>query len=375
MITASNETITRDGMPGGFRVLSPGMVRILRPPSFGARYPFHNGNRSVVGGELAAFDASTFDHQIGFSRITLLWRSRQDPDANFGNLPKFCCPTVADGKVFQVSGDGMLFIYGLRAAPGGGYNLSRDVATPFFSGASGLTLNGSANVGAPVGGKHPIELTQNPHGPNIPSQFGGFPVALIPSFHAGSVFCTQPIDVTNLQTRFTVQLIGLDKNNMADGFTFTIQAISPEALGSWGSGLGYAVDPTDSTDTSASIPRSLALAFSIVTNTVSFWRDGAISTAAASQIVNLGTHSNIPIALNSGNRLLVTIDSFVATKILTLTVDDLDNNNNSTGPIQIPNIDVPGFLNLGNPAMAHIGFTGGTGAKSAQQLILDWSVP
>lgn len=80
---------------------------------------------------------------------------------------------------------------------------------------------------------------------------------------------------SNLHTQFTVQLLAIDANNMADGFTFTVQAVGPNALGSSGSGLGHASDPTDQTQTSANIPRSVAVTFNVVNNTVSLWRDGA----------------------------------------------------------------------------------------------------
>ena len=123
----------------------------------------------------------------------------------------------------------MLLIFGLKPAASGGYDLSRDAATPSFGGTTGLTFNGSANVGTPIGRNRPIELTQNPHGLENDAP-GGFPPSFVPTFHAGSVFCTQPIDVTNLQTRFTVQLGAIDPLNMADGFTFSVQAVGPQTV-------------------------------------------------------------------------------------------------------------------------------------------------
>ncbi|MFL9912269.1 hypothetical protein [Paraburkholderia sp. RL17-337-BIB-A] len=58
-----------------------------------------------------------------------------------------------------------------------------------------------------------------------------------------------------------------------------------------------------------------------------------------------------------------------------ISVEDLDHAGAKVGPLTIDNIDLTGFLKLGTPALAYIGFTGGTGAKSAAQTILDWSVP
>src|SRR5262249_54065090 len=162
-----------------------------------------------------------------------------------------------------------------KNAAAGGYDMARDGHTASFGGVSGLTLNGSANVGPPIANPsgrnvRPIVLTQNPNGFDNDNP-GLRDPALVPTFHAGSVFCANPVDVTNLHTSFTVKLGFINPNEMADGFTFTVQAVGPHALGSSGAGLGYASDPFDQTNTPAKIPRSLALAFNIVNNTLSLW--------------------------------------------------------------------------------------------------------
>jgi len=364
MPVASNEYPGRNGMPGGFLALSWDGRNTNTAILWSLFPPFKNGNIWRVEGELVAYDASNFDPQLNFSRMKSLWRSRQDP-ADRLSLPKFCCPTVADGKVFVPAGDGsVLSIYGLRAG-GGGYDLSRDAQNGPFGGPEGLRLNGSAEVGA---GKK-IVLTSNPIAPNR-MDFAGDQVgqAFVPTFHAGSVFATNPVDVTGLKTTFTVRLGFIDPNQMADGFTFTIQAVGPEALGSSGSGLGYAVDPFDQTGTSARIPRSVAVAFNVVDNTVSFWRDGV---KGGPWTHDLGSNG---IALNSGDPIRVEVACDTAGKTLAITAQDL-NTGKTTGPLTVDNVDVPGFLKLGTPPRAFIGFTGGTGAKSAEQSILDWTVP
>jgi hypothetical protein len=364
LLVASNEYPGRNGMPGGFLSLSWDGQNKNSAILWGLFPPFKNGNIWRVEGELVAYDASNFDPQLNFSRMKSLWTSRQDPADRF-TLPKFCCPAVADGKVFVPTGDGsILSIYGLRAG-GGGYDLSRDTQHPSFGGADGLTLNGSAEVGA---GKK-IVLTRNPILPNQSDIFDRVGRAFVPTFQAGSVFCTRPIDVTNLKTTFTVTLDSIDRNQMADGFTFTIQAVGPEALGSPGAGLGYALDPFDQTQTSARIPRSIAVAFNVVDNTVSLWRDGSIG---GQWTHDLGLNG---IALNSGHPIQVELACDHATKTLVITVQDLNLPHASTGPLTANNVDIPVFLNLGAPAHAFIGLTGGTGAKSAEQTILDWSVP
>ena len=379
-VVASNEDVRRSGMPGGFLSLSWDGQNPSSAILWASFPPFRNGNSQPVEGELVAYDASQFDPQRSFLRITALWRSRQNQDDDYGIFSKFCCPTVADGKVFQPTGDGWLFAYGLKNLDGsksaGGYNLARNPQTPSFGGINGLTLNGSASIGGPA--QNPqghvvqsIVLTQNPQSNLSNTDRAGVPLALVPTFYAGSVFCTEPVDVTNLRTSFTILLTSLDADNMADGFTFTLQAQGPRALGSPGAGLGYASDPSDQTNTNAQIPRSLALAFNIVNNTLSLWRDGTVGQPSTAFITDFGTHG---IALNSGRPLFVTVAYANAAKVLTVTVSN-PGTNASFGPFPIPNIDIPAFLKLGNPALAFIGFTGGTGAKSARQEVLDWSVP
>ncbi|MGF6871013.1 lectin-like domain-containing protein [Paraburkholderia sp. MM5477-R1] len=365
MTIASNEYPGRNGMPGGFLSLSWNGRDRASAILWGIFPPFKNGNVFRVEGELIAYDASNFDTQSNFSRLQAVWRSRQDPDVRF-KLPKFCCPTVAGGKVFVPSGDGaVLSVYGLRNH-GGGYDLARDAYTAGFGGTGGLTLNGTARVSV----DKKIILTDNPIQPN-PGADSNDRVgqAFIPTFQSGSAFCTQPVDVTDLATRFTFSMNGVDPMNMADGLTFTIQAAGPHALGSPGSGLGYAIDPLDTSNTGARIARSLAITFDVVLNKLSLWRDGA---NGGPWIYDLGANG---IALNSAHPIRVTLKFSHAAKTLTLGIEELDNPQAKVGPLTLENIDLIGFLKLGTPALAYIGFTGGTGAKSAEQTILDWSVP
>lgn len=365
MTIASNEYPGRNGMPGGFLSLSWNGRDRNSAILWGIFPPFKNGNVYRVEGELIAYDASNFDPQLNFSRLQAIWRSRQDPAVRF-KLAKFCCPTIAGGKVFVPAGDGtVLSVYGLRSH-GGGYDLARDAHTAGFGGTVGLTLNGTARVS----NDKKIVLTDNPIPANpIADKGDRVERAFIPTFHSGSVFCTQPIDVTDLATRFTFSMEGVDPMNMADGMTFTIQAAGPRALGSAGSGLGYAIDPYDASNTGARIPRSLAITFDVVGNKMSLWRDGA---NGGPWLYDLGQNG---IALNSAHRLSVSLLFSHGAKTLTLSVEDLDNPQAKTGPLTLQNVDLVGFLKLGAPALAYIGFTGGTGAKSAMQTILDWSVP
>jgi hypothetical protein len=117
------------------------------------------------------------------------------------------------------------------------------------------------------------------------------------------------------------------------------------------------------------VPHSPALAFNLVNNNVSLWRDEAGGTPP---LHDLGQSR---IALNSGRPLRVVINYSHADRTLLLTITDLNEPENTTGPPAMNNVDIPGFLEPGNAAMARIGFTAGTDAKSAEQRILDCSVP
>ncbi|MFM0197563.1 L-type lectin-domain containing protein [Paraburkholderia strydomiana] len=364
MTVASNECPGRDGMPGGFLSLSWDGGNRASAILWGLFPPYKNGNHFRVEGELIAFDASNFVAQKQFSRMDSIWRSRQDPAGAF-KLAKFCCPTIVNGKVLVPAGDGeALFVYGLRAN-GGGYDLSPGAGTAGFGGNHGLTFNGTARVS----GDGKILLTKNAQEPR-PDRDNDDKVgqAFVPTFQSGSVFSTEPVDITDLATSFTISLNGIDPMNMADGLTFTVQAAGPRALGSSGSGLGYAQDPFDTTNTTASIAPSLAVAFNVVDNSMSIWRDGVKH--------NLWTHDlgTNGIALNSRHKLRVGARFSVAARTLTLSVDELEPPGNTTGTLTIQDIDLATFLKLGNPPRAYIGFTGGTGGKSAAQFVLDWSV-
>src|SRR5438552_4132737 len=94
---ASNDERDRDGMPGAMLSLSangkiPGTANL-----WASLPPFLNANHGSVDGILTAYDATQFDAQ---GRLVQLWHSHQNPADDPGNFAKFCCPTVADGKVF-----------------------------------------------------------------------------------------------------------------------------------------------------------------------------------------------------------------------------------------------------------------------------------
>ena len=328
-IFASNDILPRNGMPGAMLSLSangqtPGTALL-----WASFPPFLNANQQVVDGELVAYDASQFDSQ---QRLVALYRSHQNPIRDdYGKFAKFCCPTVAAGKVYMATFSNQLNVYGLLAQPDGGYLFT-------FGGRTGLTLNGSARSD---GG--PIRLA----GQHL--------------FQAGSVFCTNPVPVQTFRTRFRFQL----NNAHADGLTFTVQSEGPRALGGPGGGLGYGPDPNDPLDPGYRITQSVAVKFDLYDN------------AAGQEISSTGLYLNgappsggpetalnpLGIDLHAGHQFTVQMN--YAQAVLSVTLRDEQTLVSST---QSYNVDIPAIVGV----TAHVGFTAATGGLTAELDILDW---
>jgi hypothetical protein len=327
---ASNDVANKNGMPGAMLSLSADDKNPGTGIVWASLPPYQDGNRQVVDGELVAYNASQFDGQ---NRLVLLWRSHQNPPQDdYGKFAKFCCPTVANGKVYQATFSNKLNVYGLRATPDGGYNFA-------FGGRTGLTLNGSTRSD---GG--PIRLT----GQHL--------------FQAGSVFCTTPVDVRRFTTSFRF-LLGFAQ---ADGFTFTVQGEGPHALGGPGGGLGYAPDPNDTLDPGYTITKSIAVKFDLFDNQAG--QQSSSTGLLENGVARPGTGGNLPleplgINLHSGNHFQVAI-KYDGT-FLTVTITD---EKTLASAMQNYQIDIPA---LTGPT-AHVGFTGATGGLMAEQDILQW---
>lgn len=295
--------------------------------------PFDDANRLTVDGMLAAYDATDFDSQ---GRMVLLWHSHQNPKDDVGKFAKFCCPTVAAGKVFVATFSGKLRVYGLRRRPDGGYDFG-------FGGNTGLSLNGSAR-----------------------SNGGSIRLAGKHLFQAGSVFHTQPVKVTGFTTTFRFQVSG---PNAADGFTFCIQSEGPGALGEPGSGVGYGPDAVDPLSPGFKITKSVALKFGLFDgiankphSSLALYKDGAAPTpgnAIGGEVLLDG--SGIDFHAAHAMRVTLTYDSAA----LSVAIRDLTMQTEITRafPIDIPAI-------TGNSAF--VGFTAGTGGLSADHDILSW---
>jgi len=169
---ASNDQRDHDGMRGRCLSLSANGKQVGSAILWASLPPFGNANKFSVDAVLTAYDAARFDDQ---GRLVQIWHSHQNPNDDPGIFAKFCCPTIADGKVFLATFSNKLRIYGLRPAPDGGYNVG-------FGGQTGLSLNGSARSAAGhlrLTGQHDLQ--------------------------AGSVFCTNPVNVRSFDTVFRFQ--------------------------------------------------------------------------------------------------------------------------------------------------------------------------
>ncbi len=331
---ASNDVRERNGMPGAMLALSANGKQLGTAILWASLPPFGNANAGNVDGVLAAYDATQFDAQ---GRLVQLWHSHQNPNDDPGIFAKFCCPTIADGKVFLATFSNKLRIYGLRATSNGGYSVG-------FGGHTGLSLNGSARSAGGVlrlTGKHDLQ--------------------------AGSVFSTKPVNVRKFNTVFRFQITA--GNNTADGMTFCIQGEGLRALGGVGGGLGYGPDPSNPLDPGFKITKSVALKFDLFDNqairpssSMGLYKNGDSPTAqnAVGGEIALGP---LGIDLHSGHHFRATLAYDGAT--LKVVLRDLTLLKEITQSFAV---DIPAIT--GNTA--HVGFTAGTGLLSADQEIVSW---
>jgi hypothetical protein len=331
---ASNDVRARNGMPGAMLALSAEGKRPGTAILWASLPPFGNANSGSVEGVLTAYDAAQCDSQ---GRFVQIWHSHQNPTDDPGIFAKFCCPTIADGKVFLATFSNKLRVYGLRSTSDGGYSVG-------FGGRNALSLNGSTRSAGGVirlTGKHDLQ--------------------------AGSVFCTKPVNVRTFNTVFRFQTTA--GNNTADGLTFCLQGEGPRALGGPGGGLGYGSDPSDPLDPGFRIAKSVALKFDLFDNqtiqprsSMGLYKNGDSPTAANAIGGEIALQPQ-GIDLHSGHQFLVTLAYDGA--MLQTVIRDV------TLQIEIAHsfaIDIPSIT--GNTA--HVGFTAGTGLQSTDQEIVNW---
>ncbi len=171
-------------------------------------------------------------------------------------------------------------------------------------------------------------------------------------FESRSAFFTIPVNVQQFSTSFNFQLT----NANADGFTFTIQNVSPAVLGgvSGGGDLGY-----------TGIPTSMAVKFDLYSNlsegpdSTGLYTDGAVPTIPAINLTSTG------INLHSGD----IFNAQLTYNGTTLTVVITDTVTNATAT-ETYSVNIPSLV--GGPA-AYVGFTAADGGLTATQDILSWT--
>jgi len=202
-----------------------------------------------------------------------------------------------------------------------------------FGNPQGLTLNGNAQV--TTAGR--LRLTDDQ------------------LFQTGSLFSSVPVDVTRFRSDFTFQIDSATLP-MADGLTFVVQSLGPEAIGETGGGLGY-----------AGLTSSVGIKFDLYNNagegvnSTGLVRDGEYPSFNATTIDLTGSG----IDLNSGRPHFVSIEYDGAA--LQVTISDT-----VTGAwaSQVYEVSIPQHL---GGTEGFVGFTGATGGLTAVHEVLNWT--
>jgi hypothetical protein len=375
---ASSEDPLRKAMPGGLLSLSMSRNDPASAILWVSVPPFHNGNLQLVAQDLVAYEATSFDTNLPFARLNMIWSARQHPNDNPGRFAKFCCPTIAGGRVYLATAGikdpttGIVVkqvrVYGLKVDQNGlrlsdgGYNVG-------FGGNNGLTFNGSAavNIDAGNGKRNGLMLTDVAH----PVIEGGGLIQdgqVLKPFNAGSVFSTAAVDVSTLDTTFTILL----EEAVADGFTFTIQAEGRFALGGDGNGLGYGPNTGNPPVTpQPTIAHSFAVIFRY------FGSPGFIGVRLNGQAIDGAPDQPLPNSLDLRNG-----PKFFSIHLVydgSSVVADVSRTDANTGaPLASQSFsfvvgDIAAHI-MSTTKMAHIGFTGGTGLSAARQIVTKWTV-
>ncbi len=196
-----------------------------------------------------------------------------------------------------------------------------------FLSAAGLIINGSASLAGTS-----LELTKGRLG------------------EQSSAFYASPVNIQSFATDFTFQLT----NPAADGFTFTIQNVGPNAKGGGGSNLGY-----------QGIGNSVAVKFDLYQNSGDPSNDSTGLFVDGATPVGGIDLTGSGINLHSGDEMdaKLTYDG----EILTLTITDQVTLATWSHPFVV---DIPAIVG-GNTA--YVGFTASTGSTTSTQQILSWT--
>lgn len=194
----------------------------------------------------------------------------------------------------------------------------------FGGNGTGWTLNGTATVSA-----NALQLTTES------------------TLEAGSAFYNTPQNINSFSTSFSYQATHLFGGDTADGMVFVLQNQGPTALGSSGGYLGY-----------TGISSAAGVAFNLLNSAPAVPGTGYAATSVPYNYqsvapVNMMDLLNITLSYNG-----TTLNEFIK--------DTVNGNTYSTSYT----------VNLASAvggSTAYIGFTGGTGLGTAQQVISNFS--
>ncbi len=167
---------------------------------------------------------------------------------------------------------------------------------------------------------------------------------------ASSAWYVTPVNIQSFTTNFTFQLT----NATADGFTFAIQNNGDSVTGGSGGQLGY-----------AGISNSIAVKFDLYNNDGEGPNSTGLYTNGASPMLPAIDLTSSGINLHSGDTMAVQLVYNGATLTMTITDTATKASFSTNWTINIP-------ATIGADT-AYVGFTGGTGAFTANQQILTWT--
>jgi hypothetical protein len=181
----------------------------------------------------------------------------------------------------------------------------------------------------------------------------------------GSAFeALQRVGIRGFATSFQVRLHEGTQPNPADGFTFTIEANSPTALGAGGGALGY-----------QGIPNSVAIKFDVFDNqgetansTGLFFNGDFPGLPSSPGEVNIALDpANVNLRSQSTKTITLTYDGTT----LTETIHDPTPGQTNNGDFMTTyHVDIAGQVGADT---AFVGFTGGTGGLFSLQDVLNWT--
>jgi hypothetical protein len=150
--TASWGTSSPGGMPGGILALSANGTSggiLWANEAFGNLYYDPGANLHPTPNVLRAYDVST----VASGTLQSIWDSEAAPGDHLGSATKFTPPLVANGRVYQVTYDNQVVVYGLGApSPTPKRDVHRTVVFIFGKTLTGqfLFVRGGARGGKPI---------------------------------------------------------------------------------------------------------------------------------------------------------------------------------------------------------------------------------